>query len=299
MTAEPAVDAEPAPAKVNLALHVTGRRGDGYHLLDTIVVFPDIGDTVEARPAADLSMAVEGPAAGALADLDAASNLVMRAAIGLRALVPGRPGAALRLVKRLPVASGIGGGSADAAATIRLLGRLWGFDVTTADVAALALALGADVPMCLASRPARARGIGEALDPLTGVPDLGVVLANPGVAVPTSAVFRALSTPDNPPIATPPPADADGFVRALAACRNDLEAPARLVAPAIGAACDALAGLAGCRLVRMSGSGATCFALFDDEATARVAAGRLAMERPQWWVSAGRLDGGGRVSSRG
>jgi 4-diphosphocytidyl-2-C-methyl-D-erythritol kinase len=296
VTEAPQVDAEPAPSKVNLALHVIGRRADGYHLLDTIVVFPDIGDTVEARPAAALSLTVVGPAAAALADLDDASNLVMRAAAGLRALAPGRPGAAIRLVKRLPVASGIGGGSADAAATIRLLGRLWGLDVTTGEVAALALSLGADVPMCLASRPARARGIGEALDTLAHVPDLGIVLANPGVPVPTAAVFRALSTPHNPPIAALPPADADGFVRALAACRNDLEAPARTVAPAVGEARDALAGLPGCRLARMSGSGATCFALFDDGAAAREAAGRLAAARPHWWVAAGRLDGGGRVS---
>jgi 4-diphosphocytidyl-2-C-methyl-D-erythritol kinase len=272
------VRAELAPAKLNLALHLVGRRPDGLHLLDSIVAFPSLGDTVEAEPARGLSLTLDGPFAR---DLDAgAGNLALRAALLLRA--PGR-GAALRLVKSLPVAAGLGGGSADAAATLRLLARLWGVPLPGP---AVVLGLGADVPACLAGGPARMRGVGERLEPLT-LPPFWVVLANPGVPLATADVFRRCAAPENPPLpAVPAFADAAALAGFLAAQRNDLEAPAIAEAPVIAEVLAALAALPGCRLARMSGSGATCFGLFAAEGPALDAAAVLRRARPAWWVAA-------------
>ncbi len=270
-----------APAKVNLTLHVTGLRDDGYHLLDSLVAFAPVGDTVEAGPGAGLSLAIEGPEAGALAgDGD---NLVLRGA----ALVAAGRSASLRLTKRLPVASGIGGGSSDAAAAVRAGCALW--QAEAPGTAALA-ALGADVPMCLTPRPWRVRGIGERLDPVD-LPPLPAVLANPRLPVATPAVFRALARRDNPPMpgTLPAFADAAALIGWLAGCRNDLEAAALKVEPAIAGVLAALAALDGARLVRMSGSGATCFALFESEVRAEAAARALAAWHPDWWVASGVL----------
>ncbi|HUG62504.1 MAG TPA: 4-(cytidine 5'-diphospho)-2-C-methyl-D-erythritol kinase [Methylomirabilota bacterium] len=282
-------DAEAARAKVNLALHIVGRRDDGYHILDTLVVFPPIADTVTATPTDSLTLVVEGPGADALAGEDPSTNLVMRAAAGLHKIAGGKRGAAIRLEKRLPVAAGLGGGSADAAAAIRLLCRKWDVSLGDPRVAALALALGADVPMCLASRPLRAGGVGEHLTHIGPLPGLGILLVNPRGPLPTPAVFRRLQRRDNPPIETAPPPDAEGFLAALSRCRNDLEPPARAIAPEIGRVLDALAALPGCRLGRMSGSGATCFALFDDPAGATRAGSALARLHPGWWIEAAPL----------
>lgn len=278
---EPA--AELAPAKVNLTLHVTGRRADGMHLLDSLVVFPRLGDLVEAEPARDLSLAIDGAFAR---DLGAgADNLVLRAALLMRS--PGR-GAALRLTKSLPVASGLGGGSADAAATLRLLARLW--DAPLPAPAAI-LALGADLPVCLAALPARMRGIGEALAPVT-LPPCWLVLANPGVPLATAQVFAGLADPGNPPMPEPPAfADADALFAFLAVQRNDLEAAAAALSPAAGQALAALAAQPGCRLARMSGSGATCFGLFASEAAALAAAAAIRRAAPAWWVAAAPVTG--------
>jgi 4-diphosphocytidyl-2-C-methyl-D-erythritol kinase len=272
------VSAELAPAKVNLALHVTGRRADGYHLLDSLVVFPRLGDLVEAEPAPRLSLAIDGPFAR---DLDAgAGNLVLRAAALLRA--PGR-GAALRLTKSLPVASGLGGGSADAAATLRLLAGLWRAPLPALDAV---LSLGADVPACLSGRACRMGGIGERLDPLH-LPPFWVVLANPGVPVATGAVFAGLGRRDNPGLpGTPRFVGAEALFAWLAAQRNDLEPPAVALAPAIADTSAALAAQPGCRLARMSGSGATCFGLFAAGPPALAAADALRRARPAWWVAA-------------
>jgi 4-diphosphocytidyl-2-C-methyl-D-erythritol kinase len=270
--------AEPAWAKLNLALHVTGRRADGYHLLDSLVVFPRVGDLLEAEPAAGLSLTLTGPFA---AVLDAgADNAVLRAAALLRP--PGR-GAALRLHKALPVAAGLGGGSADAAAALRLLARLW--DAALPDPAA-ALGLGADVPVCLAGRPSRMRGVGEDLDPVA-LPPFWTLLANPGVPLATGAVFAALARADGAPMPDPPAfADAAGLFAWLAGRRNDLEPPARALAPPVGATLAALAAQPGCALARLSGSGATCFGLFAAEAPARAASAALRRAAPDWWIAA-------------
>ena len=269
---------ELAPAKVNLALHVTGRRPDGLHLLDSLVVFPRLGDRLEAEPAAGLSLAIDGPFARDLGT--GADNLVLRAALLMRA--PGR-GAALRLTKSLPVASGIGGGSADAAAALRLLARLWQAPLPAPDAV---LALGADVPVCLAGRACRMTGVGERLAPLD-LPPFWVVLANPGVPVATAAVFARLARRANPGLPEPPAfAGASAFFDWLAARRNDLEATAAALAPAVTDTLAALAAQPDCRLARLSGSGATCFGLFDHEAAALAAATAIRRARPAWWIAA-------------
>jgi 4-diphosphocytidyl-2-C-methyl-D-erythritol kinase len=278
---------EAAPAKVNLFLHVTGRRADGYHLLDSLAVFADIADQVEARPAGDLALTIDGPEAPALLLADSADNLVLRAARALAAATGATGGARLRLHKVLPVASGIGGGSADAAATLRLLARAWRVDVPPHLAEHLALSLGADVPVCLGRRPARMGGIGEELLPVPELPAFGLVLANPGVAVSTPAVFRArdaaFSQPAQLPAGWP---DAAAMAADLARLSNDLEAPARMLCPPVETTLAALSALPGCLLARMSGSGATCFALFATAAAARLAAETI--ERPPgWWVWGG------------
>ncbi|WP_158744643.1 4-(cytidine 5'-diphospho)-2-C-methyl-D-erythritol kinase [Acidisphaera sp. L21] len=276
---------ETAPAKVNLSLLVTGRRADGYHLLDSLVVFGPAADRLHASPADRLSLCVEGPfAAGLTAEPD---NLVLRAARGL-ADWAGRPAvAALVLEKNLPVASGIGGGSADAAAALRVLSRLWGLTPSAEVLAGLALGLGADVPVCVASRPARMQGVGEALSPLPVIPSCGLLLVNQGIAVATADVFRARKAAFSSPAALPESwPDVAALAAALAALGNDLEAPALTVAPSIGDVLGAIRMLPGCLLARMSGSGATCFGLFADPAMAQAGADALPAS---WWRSAGPL----------
>jgi 4-diphosphocytidyl-2-C-methyl-D-erythritol kinase len=274
-----------APAKVNLHLHVVGRREDGYHLLDSLAVFADVGDRLTVSPADELSLSVTGPFAAGLAD--ESDNLVLRAARALAARAGVRTGGMLVLEKNLPVASGIGGGSADAAAALRLLCRFWGLDPGVAGE--LGGTLGADVPVCLAGRPALMSGIGDVLAPAPALPSPGIVLVNPGVTVSTPSVFRARVGLFSE--AGHFPADgwreAGGLVASLRATRNDLEAPARLLAPAIGDALDAVAAMPGCLMARMSGSGATCFGLFPSVAVARKAA--QGMVREGWWVWGGGL----------
>jgi 4-diphosphocytidyl-2-C-methyl-D-erythritol kinase len=267
-----------ARAKVNLALHVVGRRADGYHLLDSLVVFADLGDEITLRPDPGLALTIGGPMA---AGLDAGpENLVLRAA----ALMGG--GAAIHLDKRLPVASGIGGGSADAAATLRGMAQLTG---RALPAAAEVLGLGADVPVCLQGHAARMEGIGEIVTPLD-LPEVAAVLVNPGFGVSTPEVFRALERRDHPGMgAIPRWSEAAGLIDWLRGTRNDLEAAALRVAPGIGAVLAALAE-SGALLARMSGSGATCFGLYPSLAEAEAAAARLA--RPGWWVAPTRLGHG-------
>lgn len=288
--------ADAAPAKINLALAVTGRRGDGYHLLDTLVVFADVGDAVEAEAADGLTLEIRGPFADQLADDE--TNLVLRAARALQdcARGSGRAAGGARLVldKRLPVASGIGGGSADAAATLRTLDRLWNLRLPADRLQALALRLGADVPMCLLSRPLRARGIGEEITELSRFPELHLVLANPGGAVSTKAVFAGLCGNASAPL--PDPGGLTGFdavAAYVAAAGNDLEAAACRLEPLIAEAIGALGASAGCRAARMSGSGATCFGLYRTRDEATAAAASLRRRAPSWWVSACRTGAGG------
>lgn len=275
---------EHAPAKINLALHVTGQRDDGYHLLDTLVVFTEAGDTISVRPEAADSFAITGSFAGTLqAESD---NLVLRARDLMRELQSDLPSVALVLNKALPIASGIGGGSTDAAATLRALGRLARHPVDNDQLHAEALALGADVPMCLAARSQRVQGIGEKLTPVSGLPTLHLVLVNPGVGVATPAVFKALHLKHNaplPPLAQNP--DFATFVDWLHQTRNDLQPAAMTLAPDIGTALTALEAQ-GAALARMSGSGATCFGLFASATQAEVAARHIASTFPSWYVKA-------------
>lgn len=283
---------EDAPAKINLHLHLTGRRDDGYHLLDSLVVFAPFGDRLRVRPARTLSLAIDGPFAGALAGEDPDSNLVLRAARSLAAASGIGTGAALALGKNLPVASGIGGGSSDAAAALRALARLWRIDPRLAD--RLALDLGADVPVCLRARPTRMQGIGEILTEAPPLPPLHLVLVNPGVPVSTGAVFRAAREAGFRPPAVLPPGweDATALAATLAGLSNDLEAPAIALAPAIAAVLEALRATPGCLLARMSGSGATCFGLYATAPEAHAAAAALSprARSERWWIGADAHD---------
>lgn len=267
-----------APAKVNLALHVTGRRADGYHLLDSVVVFADVGDWITFAPANALSLRVTGPRADGVPSDE--RNLIWRAA---EVLGPGL-GAAITLEKHLPHAGGIGGGSADAAAALRGLAELWRRPVPDAGEV---LSLGADVPVCLFGRPARMAGIGEDITALPPLPPLWLVLVNAGVAVPTGPVFKELARADNPSLPAMPPQgwpDAAALALWLAQTRNDLEGPAQRLVPQIGEVIAAIDAQQGCLLARMSGSGGTCFGVFATEQTARDAAVALGAQNPTWWV---------------
>jgi 4-diphosphocytidyl-2-C-methyl-D-erythritol kinase len=278
-----------APAKVNLYLHLLGQRVDGYHLLDSLIAFADIGDEVAAVPAGPLSLTVGGPEAAALTDLGD-DNLVLRAAHRLVADQRIDRGAALHLDKRLPVSSGIGGGSSNAAAALRALIALWNCPIDEARAMTIAAELGADVPACLAARPVRAGGIGEQLEPIAALPPFGIVLTNPNLPLPTAAVFGARRGPftkSDPPIIDGQ--DSNGLIAVLASCRNDLTEAALSIVPEIGAALHRLAALPGALLARMSGSGATCFALFADRDAARGAKAVLARAEPGWWSCAGAL----------
>lgn len=254
-----------APAKINLTLHVTGQRADGYHLLDSLVVFADVGDRLTIDPAPRMRLDVSGPfSVGVPTD---ARNLVWQAAD--LAGVPGH----ISLEKNLPHGAGIGGGSADAAALLRVLGA-----------EAHALTLGADVPVCLLDVPQRMRGIGEDVAPVGGVPTLDLVLVNPGIHVPTPEIFKRLRSKGNMPMdARLHWSDRAAFLDWLTAQRNDLQIPAASGNPAIPAA---LKALKGAELARMSGSGSTCFGVFPDAKTARDAAARITQKQPQWWVRA-------------
>lgn len=282
-----------APAKINLALHVTGRRADGYHELDSLVAFAEDGDRLSVQPSERPQLILRGRFAGSLAETD--DNLVTRALELARRVLDADgivlESATVDLEKSLPVAAGIGGGSADAAALLRIVAAA--VPSHRAQLRAASLALGADVPMCFDGVAARVTGIGEVSAPLTRFPAIPIVLVNPGVRLATPAVFAQLNERRNPPL---PPIPARGFedIEALStylqATRNDLEAPALRLVPAIGEARDALVA-AGARFARMSGSGATVFALFDAAHIAEAAARRLAAARPEWWVLTSRTAG--------
>jgi len=303
---------ETAYAKVNLALHVRRRREDGYHDLESLFAFVDRGDELRATPRADgrLSLMIEGPFAKGL-DSEP-ENLVLRAAhslqmtvcpersrgtfaqdpsislgnpAGLGIIDCGHLGADLHLTKNLPVASGIGGGSADAAAALRLLNRLWGCNLTDRELCAIGETLGSDIPACVISQSLRVEGRGETLAPL-GLPGLSgtpILLVNPGIPLGTAPVFRGWDQVDRGPL------DTSNLEAVIAQGRNDLEAPARLLVPEIADVLERLRATPGVTLARMSGSGATCFALFDSAGACATAERALAAYRPTWWLMAGML----------
>jgi 4-diphosphocytidyl-2-C-methyl-D-erythritol kinase len=275
-----------APAKINLFLHVGPVRGDGYHPIHSLMTFADVGDEVSAAPGESMDFAVDGPFSGGLgADKD---NLVVRARDALLETALAPP-AAFRLVlsKRLPIAAGLGGGSADAAAALRLMRRALGLDVSDEVVAGIARALGADVYACLLGQPTMATGRGDVLSPAPGLPALHAVLANPLVPSQTAEVYRAydeMPAEANKPCSTESFANLKDTLAFLDACRNDLEAPAVRLRSEIGEVLAALVAQPETLLARMSGSGATCFAICECAGEARALATRLSRHRPGWWV---------------
>lgn len=276
-----------ACAKLNLYLHVTGRRDDGFHLVDSLIAFADLADQLEIRPADGLILTVEGPFAAAAGPVN--ENLALRAAGALATAAGVSAGARLRLVKQIPAAAGLGGGSADAAAALRGLVSFWNIDPRGVDVLSLARSLGADVPACVDGGAAFVGGIGDRLEPAPRMPEAGLLLVNPGLPLPTPSVFAMLREDFSAPGRfAKTPESVRELAQILATRRNDLTAAAKLIAPAVGEVLAAIESLPGCRLARMSGSGATCFGLFDDMPSAKRAQSGLAGRR-DWWTYAGRL----------
>jgi 4-diphosphocytidyl-2-C-methyl-D-erythritol kinase len=279
--------AEFAPAKVNLTLHVLGRRSDGYHELESLVVFADVGDRLTLVPGDALDFAVTGPTASVAGPN--ADNLVLKAARLAAERIGSLRLGSFELDKRLPVAAGLGGGSSDAAAALRLIARANALPLDDARLREAARLTGADVPVCLDPRARMMRGVGEILSAPVAMPRLHAILINPGVAVPTAGVFKALAAPA---LASAPArddfavSDPETLVSALRTRRNDLEAPAISLQPVIGEVLSALRASTGCRLARMSGSGATCFGLFASESATQDAATALTAKQPGWWVRA-------------
>jgi len=269
-----------APAKINLSLHVTGQRDDGYHLLDSLVVFVDVGDRLFFELSDDLTLSVTGPKADGVPT--GSSNLVLRAA----RLLGANKGAKITLQKNLPAAAGIGGGSSDAAAAIRGLSKLWN-TVPPNDCHSL----GADIPVCLRARPTRMRGIGEELSDIPNLPDAWLVLANPGVEMATPAVFNRLTDKNQPPMGSIPDFSSTAdFANWLLGTRNDLQIPAIELEPVVAEAIDLIAAQDGCLVSRMSGSGATCWGLFGNKLAADEAAAAIQVSRPNWWTVATKIN---------
>jgi 4-diphosphocytidyl-2-C-methyl-D-erythritol kinase len=283
---------EKAPAKVNLTLRVIGRRADGYHEIESLVVFAALGDTLRFVPDRALALVVRGPtaaAAGVVAD-----NLVLKAACNLADRIDGLELGRFDLSKRLPVAAGLGGGSTDAAAALRILARTNQMSLDDHRLIEAARATGADVPVCLDPRPRMMRGIGDVLSEPLDLPRLAAILVNPGVAIATKQVFDLLelepgSVQPGQVRTAPAGRERTAFLATLANDRNDLEMSAISIAPAIADALAALRASPGCRLARMSGSGGTCFGLFDSPSAAAAAAGMLRSSYPGWWVRATML----------
>lgn len=274
-----------APAKINLYLHVTGRREDGYHFLDSLVAFVKVGDELSLEEADHFSFVMKGPMAAALSGEDNEKNLVVRAARVLANFLKKPLNLRLTLTKNLPVASGIGGGSTDGAGALRLLGRYWGVPENDPLLLSLAAKLGQDVPCCVSAQTCYFKGIGDVTEPGPLLPPTDIVLVNPGKAVPTPSVYKARSGPFLPEAPRLPfVREAASLAEALKERRNDLTPPALTLCPEIGEALIALETSPGCLLSRMSGSGATCFGLFPDRAAARDAAAHIYKNHPDWWV---------------
>jgi 4-diphosphocytidyl-2-C-methyl-D-erythritol kinase len=273
-----------APAKINLCLHVGGRRTDGFHELESLVAFTSFGDELLLERAEGLSLSVAGPFGEGLSEGD--ENLIMKAARNLAVQTGATSGARITLTKRLPLASGIGGGSADAAAALRGLSRLWDLDVSALELQTVAAAIGSDVPVCLASCAAWMTGRGENVQTLPQLPEISLVLVNPMVEVPTARVFGLLKERRGADRRAPLEgfADAATLVRYLKACGNDRENPAMEIAPVIGETIDEIARLPDVLLARMSGSGATCFGLVEGAEIARECERILRATHPDWWI---------------
>lgn len=286
----PVTSEQKAWAKLNLYLHVVGRRDDGYHLIDSLFVFLDFCDELAIGGSDRIELIVDGPFGASLGDPN--ENLVTAAAISLAKHAGISSGARISLTKNLPLASGVGGGSADAAAALRGLREFWGLDLTDNDLMRIGLELGADVPSCVGSVPSAVSGVGEVVEPIGDLPDFAVLLVNPMVPLSTAQVFGALKDSGAPFSVSAPlgriPRDFESFSAQIVARKNDLEKPAIGLKPVIGQLLGELDALEGCRLSRMSGSGATCFGLFEEIELARRAAANLKARHQDWWIEAAR-----------
>lgn len=281
---------ETARAKINLTLTVRGQRADGYHEIESLVAFAAFGDILSLEPGGETSLKTDGPFSAALGP----DNLVLRAARAWEVARGGVNCGAFNLAKYIPVAAGLGGGSADAGAALRLLARAFPGRVKDAGIAKIAASLGADVPVCLASRPAMMRGTGERLSFLSRFPAVAVLMVNPGVGVATREVFAALDAPSPgrgtiEADAVPDLRSVDDLVTYMESAGNDLEAAALRIAPVIGQVRDKIAGTKGCLAAAMSGSGATCFGLYRDAGEAQAGAQEICRSQPDWWVQASML----------
>ncbi|MAZ02922.1 MAG: 4-(cytidine 5'-diphospho)-2-C-methyl-D-erythritol kinase [Sneathiella sp.] len=274
-----------ARAKINLYLHVTGRRSDGYHLLDSLVVFADYGDKLTVESDSSLSLEISGPFSAGIPATD--DNLILKAARLLQENTAEKKGAKIRVVKNLPIAAGIGGGSADAALALQLLDKLWETGLFDRQLADLGLSLGADVPVCLYGKPTIMTGVGEQLSSGLIIPKIHIILVNCNISVSTADVFRHLEISNAPKsgLNVKEGNEAD-LISALQRTGNDLQAPAFQIAPQIESVIDEIAGETGCQLARMSGSGATVFGLFETAKAARNAAESIQSRHPDWWVRA-------------
>jgi 4-diphosphocytidyl-2-C-methyl-D-erythritol kinase len=278
---------ETAPAKINLFLRLTGKRDDGYHLLDSLVGFTEYGDSLIAEPAEDLTLSIDGPFSPVLAVEP--DNLVLRAARALQKATGTSHGAHLTLTKRLPIASGIGGGSSDAAACLRALCQVWDLDLDPSVLAEIGLTLGADIPVCIAARPARMTGVGEQVEPVAELPGAVLLLVNPGIALATAPVFRMRSGPFSQAFGPLPRLkDAAALADLVRRAGNDLTLPAKALCPAVTEVLTAIEAQPDCLVAAMSGSGATCFGVFADLQAAERARDLLRQSHP-WWVCATRL----------
>lgn len=291
-----------APAKINLSLRVTGKRVDGYHLLDSLVAFADFGDEISIAPAREFAFRIAGPFADQFSPEESAAdpdskNLAVRAALGMARLLDRAPDVEIALEKKLPLGGGIGGGSADAAALMRGLLDYWEISGTPPGLVDLAASLGADVPVCLAGKPARMRGIGERLDVLNSFPSISAVLVHPGTPCPTAEVFHRFRQPFSAELPISDRFDTlDDLLAFLKENGNDLTKPACEAVPEIRDVLDALAERESCVLSRMSGSGSACFGLFPSREEAVAAAAKIQAENPLWWVRACRIMGAAEVA---
>lgn len=275
-----------APAKINLYLHITGRRADGYHYLDSLVAFTNIGDTLRLEPCDRFEFSIEGPMAAELSAFDPESNLAVRAVRLLAAELSKPLTGKLTLVKNLPIASGIGGGSTDAAAALRLFAAREKMPPDAALLHSIAASLGQDIPCCLAAETCYFRDIGNVTDPGPALPLTHILLVNPGQSLPTPSVYKARTGAFTAPTSwTETPQSPEELAAMLRECRNDLTDAAVSLCPLIATVIEALAAQEGCLLARMSGSGATCFGLFSDRSTAKQAATILHQAHPDWWIA--------------
>lgn len=274
-----------APAKVNLSLHITGKRADGYHLLDSMVVFTEFGDQLEITESETFSLTCSGDYGDLIASNN--DNLVMKAARGMQQLDGKKSGLKVQLRKLIPVSAGLGGGSADAAAVIRFLCAQWNIDIDSSYVKELALSLGADVPVCLSHNPQQMAGIGEMITHLPIMPSLNLLLVNPKVALATADVFTAYQHQNRP---TPQAWNGkEDLISYLRSCRNDLQPAAMSICPVVQEVLSVLSSLPQCLLARMSGSGASCYGVFASEDAMHLASKQLAKEKPGWWQAPTRV----------